>query len=114
MGAGMTEEIVALCIAMGATDSQRELVIPMAEIMIAGLTDRLKKGVKAEDCGRALPMAAALLVMDILGDGGGVTAFTAGDVSIHTQSGAADPWSQAERLLAPWLERSFAFRGVRG
>ena len=117
----MTEEIMALCKAMGAADSQEELLVPLIRAVLPALEGRLKAGVTVEDCGAAFPLAAAMVVMDGLErtcGGGSVTAFTAGDVSIRTgsqRSGTSSLMAQAERLMAPWLgETGFAFRGVRG
>lgn len=117
----MTEEIVALCKTMGASDSQRELLIPLIRAVTPALERRLKDGVTAADCGAAFPLAAAMVVMDGLErtcGSTGVTSFTAGDVSIHTgtvKTGGSSLVAQAERLMAPWMKESgFAVRGVRG
>jgi len=114
----MTEEIMALCKAMGATDDQEELLLPLVRAAEESLTARLRVGISPVDCGSAFPLAAAMVAMEGLeGAAGisGVTSFTAGEVSIRTGGGSAARTAQAERLLAPWLgETGFAFRGVRG
>ena len=115
----MTEEILALCRAMGAGEDQDVLLLPLIGAVIPAMEGRLKKGVTAADCGSAFPLAAAMVVMDGLDRAVGsdrVASFTAGDVSIRT-AGASDSsrTQQAQRLLAPWLgETGFAFRGVAG
>lgn len=117
----MTEEILALCKAMGAEDRQEDLLIPLIRAVTPALERRLKAGVTVTDCGAAFPLAAAMVVMDGLErtcGGSSVTSFTAGDVSIRTggqNGGASSLVAQAERLLTPWLgETGFAFQGVRG
>jgi len=115
----MTEEILILCKAMGATQEQEDLLYPLIQTACAALESRLKPGVTAADCGEAFPLAAAMVAMDGLEQamgGGQVTSFTAGEVSIRTGAGGGSTRSaQAERLLAPWLgETGFAFRGVKG
>lgn len=88
----MTEEIMALCKAMGATDDQEELLLPLVRAAEESLTARLRVGISPVDCGSAFPLAAAMVAMEGLeGAAGisGVTSFTAGEVSIRT--GAAPP-----------------------
>ena len=116
----MTEQIAALCRAMGA--GQEELLLPLALAVEKQLAGRLKEGVSPGDCGTAFPLAAAMLVTDRLsgmtggGGSGEVTSFTAGDLTIHRQAGSGRSLSgQAEGLLAPWLgDTGFVFQGVEG
>lgn len=74
----------------------------------------------AEDCESAFVTAAAWMVLAGLrtGDGGeGVTAFTAGDVTIRREGGreTASLLEQAERLMAPYVvDGGFFVQGVRG
>ena len=112
---------MALCRAMGA--GQEELLLPLALAVEKQLAGRLKEGVRPEDCGPAFPLAAAMTVMDRLsamaggGGRGGLASFTAGDLTIRTETGTAAGTlsGQAERLLAPWLgDTGFVFRGVEG
>ena len=116
----MEEEILELCRAMGAGADQEALLRPLIRAVTDALTGRLRTGITPEDCGSAFPLAAAMVAMDGLNyacGGGGVTSFTAGEVSIRTESGFAKDsrTAQAERLMAPWLgETGFAFQGVRG
>lgn len=114
----MTEEILALCGAMGAEESQQALLQPIIQAVQTGLEQRLKENIAPEDCGAAFPLAAAMLAMDALDKAGGsgrVESFTAGEVSIRTRMGGGDMAALAERLLVPWLgETGFAFKGVAG
>lgn len=122
----MTQEILALCRAMGAAADQEELLLPLVMAVRERLSGRLKAGVLPQDCGPAFPLAAAMAVMDRLsgvtggGGAGGITSFTAGDLTIRREAGGGGQTgkslsAQAEELLAPWLEDSgFAFQGVEG
>jgi len=119
----MTEQILALCGAMGAGSDREELLLPLAEAVREQLAGRLRADVTPEDCGPSFPLAAAMIVMERLegmtGSGGGeVTSFTAGDLTIRKESGSRTAKSlsqQAGELLAPWLESTgFCFRGVEG
>ena len=113
-----TEEILALCYQLGAPEDREELLIPLAEAAARDLAGRLKKGVVPENCGPAFPLAAAMVAVEGLegaAGGGRVTAFSAGEVTIRTERGGCALSTQAQRLLAPWLEETgFAFRGVAG
>ena len=119
----MTEQILALCRAMGA--GQEELLLPLARAVEQQLTGRLREGTSPGDCGTAFPLAAAMLVMDRLsgvtggGGAGEVTSFTAGDLTIRKETGSGGTdrslSAQAEGLLAPWLrDAGFVFQGVEG
>lgn len=120
----MTEEILALCRAMGAEEDQEELLLPLIQVVCERLAGRLKPEVMPEDCGPAFPLAAAMVVMERLSGltGGGsigeVASFTAGDLTIKRESGgqaAKGLAQQAGELLAPWLRDSgFVFQGVEG
>ena len=69
----------------------------------------------AADCAEAYLPAAAWLVMDWLKDGRGVTAFSAGDMTVRMDSTQGRLEQQALRLMAPWLkDKNFVFRGVMG
>ena len=119
----MTEQILALCRAMGAVQDREELLLPLLQAVSEQLSRRLREGVAPEDCGPAFPLAAAMTVMDRLsavtggGSGGEVTSFTAGDLTIRRESGNSGKSlsAQAEGLLAPWLgDTGFVFQGVEG
>jgi len=116
----MTEEILALCRAMGAAEEDETLLRPLIQAGTAALKNRLKTGVTPENCGEAFQLAAAMVAMDGLERATGsswVASFSVGDVSIRTQEGKGGVGmiALAERLMAPWLgETGFAFRGVAG
>lgn len=120
----MSEEIMALCRAMGASGDQEELLLPLVQVVQSQLAARLRDGVLPEDCGPAFPLAAAMTAMDRLsgmtgGGGGQVTSFTAGDLTIKKEAGSGGRnrslSAQAEELLAPWLtDNGFLFQGVEG
>lgn len=120
----MIGRIMALCRAMGASEDQEELLLPLVQTAMNQLTLRLRDGVTPEGCGPAFPLAAAMTAMDGLsgatgGGAGGVTSFTAGDLTIRKEAGSGGQsgglTAQAERLLAPWLgDNGFVFQGVEG
>lgn len=121
----MTEQILALCGAMGAPQDREELLLPLVQAVSERLSGRLRAGVAPEDCGPAFSLAAAMLVMDRLsgmtgGGSGEVTSFTAGDLTIRKEAGSGGQRekslsTQAEELLAPWLrDAGFVFQGVEG
>ena len=121
----MDREILALCEAMGASENREELMLPLVQAVRELLAARLKEGTRPEDCGPVFPLAAAMVVMERLngltggGSTGGVSSFTAGDLTIRRESsgnpGAKSLTEQAQGLLSPWLRDSgFAFRGVEG
>lgn len=121
----MNQEILALCRAMGSSQDQEELLLPLIQAVYSQLARRLKAEVFPEDCGPAFPLAAAMIAMDRLsnltdsGGAGAITAFTAGDLTIRRESGSGGQkqtrTTQAEELLSPWLEDAgFVFQGVPG
>ena len=105
----MLDHIVSLAAAIaGPSDAER----PLLEALCASAEDQLKRrlrpGVAPEDCGDALPCAAALLAAAGLlpcRSAGEPEQFTAGDVSVRTDAGMMVPFCEAG---------DFAFRGVRG
>lgn len=119
----MTEQILALCRAMGAAADQEELLFPLVQAVERQLAARLREGTAPEDCGPAFPLAAAMTAMDCLsGISGseGWSSFTAGELTIRRETGAGSQrgrslTQQAEELLSPWTGgASFAFQGVPG
>jgi len=122
----MLEQIKTLCRAMGATEDQEELLLPLIQAVREQLACRLRPEVMPQDCGNAFPLAAAMMAMDRLsgiaggGSTGAVTSFTAGDLTIRQEGGSGGQTAkslteQAEELLAPWLKNNgFGFQGVEG
>ena len=113
----MVEQIVALCRQLGAGAEQDELLQPLALAACEQLKRKLRAGVSESDCGEVFPLAAALLVMETLGEMTGdsrVTAFTAGEVTIRRE-GTSELGRMAHKLLAPWAaDEGFCFLEVRG
>ena len=75
---------MALCRAMGAQESQEELLLPLTRAVQRELAGRLRQGVAPEDCGPAFPLAAAMTAMERLcgmTGGGEIASFTAGDLN---------------------------------
>ena len=119
----MIQEIMDLCRSMGAGEDQEELLLPLVQAAQARLAGRLRSGVSPEDCGPAFLLAAALTAVEELeeaaGDDRSVSSFTAGDLTIHRETGSSRGAGRrghlAWELLSPWLgETGFCFRGVRG
>lgn len=116
----MTEQIIALAIAMGASESQREILEPLCAAAESALAAQLRPGVTPQGCADAFTVCAAWMALDGLyavGGGGEVTSFTAGDVSIQTRNGGdtGGLTEQIQRLMAPYLtDGGFYFQGVTG
>lgn len=119
----MTEEILELAMALGQVgeeDRQRlEQLCALAEQELAGC---LKSGITAQDCAAAFVPAAAWTALADWKTGesmGGVSSFSAGDITIR-RDGAASQEADAlrrrgELVLAPYLaDRGFSFWGVQG
>lgn len=117
----MTEQVLELVQALGGTGQDEELLNTLCAAACRTLDRRLRDGLTAEDCQGAYPLAAAWLVMDWLRTGRGlegVTALSAGDISIRRDGGASNGAGLAQRaleLMAPYLkDEGFVFRGVEG
>ena len=115
----MTEQIVALAADLGKVEAGEGLRAACRAAK-EELASRLRAGIGPEDCGESFPLAAAYLALgtlETLGDDG-VSAFTAGDVTIHRgdRSGRMNRLEcQAVRLMQPYLrDEGFLFRGVDG
>jgi hypothetical protein len=122
----MHETILSLAGTLsGAKDTEASLLELLCTAQEQAWSERLREGIKAEDCREAYCCASAFsAVADLMagrcGEDGGVTSFRAGDVSVKkdgaSEAGfAADNLRrQAERLMAPYVcEDTFCFRGVR-
>lgn len=117
----MRERIQALAQALAgpANETLAETLSGAAEALWRG---RLKEDVTEADCGEALLCAAAFTVAaDLLAGGGGIAAFTAGDLSVKGPSGGERLASAqalreaAERLMAPYaLPGDICLKGVGG
>lgn len=108
--------------AAGGGGEDRTLLEPLCAAAEAAWLGRLREGVTAEDCGEALPCAAAFTAAaDLAAGEGGAASFSAGDVSVKLDSGAdragrAEGLRQAaERLMEPFvLAAGLWARGVEG
>lgn len=118
----MTDEIFAFAKAVGQVESgEEEILSRLCETAETELTGRLKEGVSPQDCGGAFVIAAAWMALAglcVSEGSGGVTAWTAGDVSVKSKltpgEQAAVYRGQAERLMRPYCEdEGFAFVGVK-
>ncbi len=108
--------------ASGGGEAERTLLEPLCAAAEGAWRARLRKGVTAEDCGEALPCAAAFTAAADLAEGnGGAASFSAGDVSVRLESGGdrakrtAGLRQAAERLMEPFARAAGLWvRGVRG
>ena len=104
-------------------DSQRPVLEVLCRVAAEEMTGRLREGVAPEDCGAAFVLGCAWVALAGLAGGqyGGVSAFTAGSVTIREEESgegrerAAALRLQAETVLGPYLkDRGFLFQGVEG
>lgn len=115
----LTQEILELAGRMCGGRADRELLLPLCQAAREEVQSRLRPGLDPRDCGPAFVLAAAWLALAGLETSqgqGGVSSFTAGELSIRTQGGgqARALREQAWALMAPYRQDSFCFRGVRG
>ena len=111
-----------LSIVMGKAPAAAAWVTVMGNVnsvAVASLTEVgaiiLADGVKPEDCAEAYVPAAALLVMEWLQGGRGVSSLSAGDMTVRMDGNGGRLEKQAMELMAPWLkDKSFVFLGVKG
>ncbi len=115
----MTERVLELVRALGGA-GQEDALGALCAAACGALDRRLREGLTAQDCGDAYPLAAAWLALDWLrGSRGleGVTALSAGDISVRREGGG-DGGGLSERaweLMGPFLaDEGFAFQGVKG
>lgn len=116
----MTQRVLELVQALSGAGQDEELARTLCAAACQELDRRLRDGVAAEDCGEAYPLAAAWLAMGWLRTAQGlegVTALSAGDISVRREGGGdgGELSRRALALMAPWLrDEGFVFRGVRG
>ena len=120
----MQEKILTLALAVsGVGEEQQPLLETLCVAAETYWKGRLRDSVTAEDCMESFCCAAAFTAAADLaaGQGGGVTSFTAGEISVKGCGGAeaiaraAALRQTAERLMAPYAQTGdFAFKGVRG
>lgn len=84
------------------------------------MSRRLRPGVKREDISEVFTAAAAMTAIAMYMElaaapSGGVSAFTAGKMSVQLGGKTADAIRQsAEGLIGAYIDDGFAFRGVQG
>ena len=118
----MTEQVMELVQALGGAGQDEEMLRTLCANACRMLDRRLKDGLTAEDCDGAYPLAAAWLAMDWLRSGRGlegVTALSAGDISVRREPGNGEGAEKLSRrameLMGPYLrDEAFVFRGVSG
>ena len=119
----MRDRILELALAAaGGGEAERILLEPLCAAAEAAWLRRLRRGVSIGECGEALICAAAYTAAaDLAAGGGGVAAFSAGDVSVKVQSGeervrtAENLRRTAERLMEPYVQAADLWaKGVRG
>ena len=114
----LTQEILALAGRMAGEGADREVLLPLCQTARQEAERWLKPGIAPEDCGPAFALAAAWLALDGLEtgqNGGSVSSFTAGELTIRRQAGGGkDLRERAWALMAPYRRDSFCFQGVRG
>lgn len=117
----MTELVTELARRVCPPGQDEELLRLACEGACRLLDERLRPGVTLEDCQGAYPLAAAWIVMDWLRSGRGlegITALSAGDISVRREAGSGGGAALTERalaLMAPYCrDERFVFRGVSG
>lgn len=116
----MMEQILELVQALGSVGQDENTLRTLCAAACRTLDRRLRDGLAPEDCQGAYPLAAAWLAVDWLRDCRGlegVTALSAGDISVRREagSGGGGLTARAFELMAPYLrDESFVFRGVEG
>jgi hypothetical protein len=114
----MEERVIELAKSLrGVSGGQEELLERLCRAACQRLDRRLREGVTAEDCADAYVTAAVWLALaGLSGQSGGVSRFSAGDLTVEKSSGeASDMEKRAWRLMAPYVrDDDFVFRGVRG
>ena len=118
----MSERILELALAAAGGGAERTLLDPLCAAAERAWLARLREGVTAEDCGEALPCAAAFTAAaDLAAGDGGPASFSAGDISVSLggsgdRARRADSLRQAaERLMEPFVRAAGLWaQGVEG
>lgn len=106
----MKTRILELALAAAGEGADETLLAPLCTAAEQAWLARLREGVAPEDCGQALPCAAAFTAAAGLAAGGGNAAsFSAGDISVSLGSGqdrarqAESLRQAAKRLMEPFV-----------
>ena len=111
---------MAAVFAAPADDAEQAALRTLCQASADGLRARLRPGLTETDCRESFLCAAAWLALCAHSAGlgaDGAASFAAGDLSVSLtgRSAAADALkTQAELLMAPYVEDGFRFRGVQG
>ena len=118
----MKTRILELALAAAGEGADETLLAPLCAAAEQAWLARLREGVAPEDCGQALPCAAAFTAAAGLAAGGGNAAsFSAGDISVSLGSGqdrvrrAESLRQAAEGLMEPFVRAAGLWaQGVEG
>ena len=118
----MRTQILELALAAAGEGADETLLAPLCAAAEQAWLARLREGVAPEDCGQALPCAAAFTAAAGLAAGGGNAAsFSAGDISVSLGSGqdrarrAESLRQAAEGLMEPFVRAAGLWaQGVEG
>lgn len=113
------EDIVSTAtVFAGSIDAQQRSVLErLCAAADGAMLGRLREDLSPEDCYDSFVCACAWLALARLGgvqEASGVESFTAGNLSVHRGTGAANCLAmQAEVMMAPYLkDAGFHFQGV--
>lgn len=112
----MAEQVLELLKQLRRCTETDTVLLMLCRAACSRLDGMLKDGVTAEACGESYLLAAAWMAAEWLDDteGGGITALSAGDLSVRRE-GSGGGRARAMELMAPYLrEEGFVFQGVRG
>ena len=116
----MTEQVMELLQKLGGAAQDEAVLRTLCQNACGMLDRRLRRGLTAEDCGEAYPLAAAWLALDWLRGGqglDGVTYLSAGDLTVRRDGGGENGTlsKSAMEIMRPFLrDDGFVFQGVRG
>lgn len=106
---------MTIALTLGGGEGDEEILLSLCQVAMDTLEGRLRTGLTPDDCSPAFEIACAWMALeDMEGVAGGVTSFSAGDVSFQVD-GSLGLRQRGERLMAPYLrERGFMMTGVKG
>ena len=108
----------ALLLAGDLTPQETDLLNTLCLASTSSLTARLKKELTPEDCKPDFIAAAslyALYALETVADLQQAAEFRAGELTVKRSGGSAASqclYTQAQLMIAPYLEDNFAFLGV--
>ena len=116
----LTEQVYAQALLLsGELEARQEALLKLlCGSVVSSLTNRLREGLRPEDCLADFIAAASLYALAAMSgntDMDRVERITAGDFTIHRSGGDAASNClryQAELMIAPYLKDRFCFTGV--